>query len=105
MAKKQLQLVYWLLSNDTGRKQGNCGRGIAQGNVWRGGHANSVLGMLGEQIWIVRLAQVNQSAAAKTTKALVMSASLSAFLVEFFPIFWPSDLELSIASLSLRLSF
>lgn len=41
---------------------------------------NSVLRMLGEQIWIVRLAQVNQSASAKTAQALVMSASLSVLL-------------------------
>lgn len=44
------------------------------------GCVNSVLGMLGEQIWIVRKARVGQSASAKTRQALAMSASLSAFL-------------------------
>lgn len=48
--------------------------------MWSVGCANSVLGMLGEQIWILRPAQVNQRASVKTRQALVVSASLSALL-------------------------
>lgn len=48
--------------------------------MWSLGCANSVLGMLGEQIRILRPAQINQRASAKTRQALVVSASLSALL-------------------------